>query len=80
MSGEARVPARARAHARLADTARMLPLLCFFLLIAPVFLLPDNAPRASVAWLAWLFGAWGGLLLLTYVVARWAHRMAKAQQ
>ena len=62
---------RARARARLADAARLVPFLA-----AAAFLLPDlvlsggDGTGATAPWLVYLFAVWSGLVLLTLRIAR----------
>lgn len=60
---------RASRRSRLTDAARLLPFVCLTLLILPVLMLPDGAPKATVGRLLWYFGAWAGLILMTLGVA-----------
>ena len=61
---------RARARARLADAARLLPVLGLALMLAPDVLLAGGGSGATAPWLVWLFGAWALLIGLSAVVAR----------
>ena len=63
--------ARARARARLADAARLLPALGAALLLAPDLLLSGGAGQGATApWLLRLFAAWLLLIGLAAWVAR----------
>ena len=52
---------------RLADMARLLPLLGLALFLVPVL---DAEDGLSAAMLIYLFSAWAGLIVLSAVVAR----------
>jgi hypothetical protein len=63
---------RARARARLADGARLLPVLGAVLFLAPDIVLSGGpaAEGATAPWLAYLFGAWLVLIALAAWIAR----------
>lgn len=64
---------RARARARLADAARMLPFLGAALFLAPDLILAreEAARGATLPWLLYLFAAWSALIgLAGWIAAR----------
>lgn len=64
---------RARARARLADAARMLPFLGAALFLAPDLILAreEAARGATLPWLLYLFAAWSVLIgLAAWIAAR----------
>ncbi len=71
---------RARARARLADAARLLPILGAVLFLLPDLVLSDAeaADGATLPWLVWLFGAWLSLIVVAARIARRHLRDARA--
>ncbi len=63
----ARGPYRSR---RLADAARLLPVLGTFLLLLPILWQPANTPERDTAGdMLYLFGAWAGLIVLAALIS-----------
>lgn len=56
---------------RLTDAARLLPVVGTFLFLLPVFWRgADGTMPGSAAGGVYLFGVWGGLILVTLLIAR----------
>ncbi len=72
---------RARARARLADAARLLPFLGAALFLVPDLVLSDTpaATGATLPWLTYLFAVWLTLIGLALWLARLHGRLIGAE-
>ncbi|MEM9795232.1 MAG: hypothetical protein AAF919_02015 [Pseudomonadota bacterium] len=67
---------RARRRARVADAARLLPLLGVVLFLMPDLILSgaDAGEGATAPWLVYLFSAWLLLLVLSFLIGHFYRR------
>ncbi len=67
---------------RLRDAAALMPVFGAFLFFGPAFILtPREQSEGGISfWLVYFFLAWGGLILITYILARALRRLESDPQ